>query len=403
MSVLKKISQSVRTGIRFYWVVGTFGNMLLGFAVGRLIWPYATPWWVIAVAVLVGVVANLWVVSRNRRYLAEQAQLQREEMVRAEEREARKERSEQMLLALQQTLPLVETQLERVRNDMETSVSVLTERFQSMNNILSLGGHQFSRTDLMKSLSDIDQFAQQVKVAMDELWATLEQSERVEAESQQKVNALSNELSQLETATEAVGKIAEQINLLALNAAIESARAGEAGRGFAVVADEVRKLASQSSQTGEHIRSSVGGFHEVIVQAQNSVAESQRLSDLAHQKSEGTINNALMDLSRYSQSVKTDVSALMQSQQHIETIASDLIIHLQFEDRVNQTLVHLIQLLKTAAVAVRERDEPLTVIPDLVDIMKTLATTDMERVTLGMQAEKPARGNRNDDSDLTFF
>nr|WP_304572210.1 methyl-accepting chemotaxis protein [Saccharospirillum sp. MSK14-1] len=115
-----------------------------------------------------------------------------------------------------------------------------------------------------------------------------------------------------------------------MNAAIESARAGEAGRGFAVVADEVRKLASESSQTGEEIRKTVGGFHEVINQAQNSVAESQRLSDEVHRKSEGAIDTALSDLSRYSQSVKSDVQALIESQKDIESIASDLIIHLQF-------------------------------------------------------------------------
>lgn len=404
MSQPTQQSKSLNRAILRYWLIGAVGNMLLGFSLGGLLWADTMPQGLLVLAAVSGVLANIWTKRRHANYRQDWSANKEQEINRQVRREERKEHSEKVLQALQETLPLVQLQLNQVRSDMESSVTVLSERFERLNSLLNIDRMHGRDTGLLKSLQDIDGFSQRVKLAMDELWRALAQSEEVEAKSQAKVSALTDEVSHLETATEAVGKIAEQINLLALNAAIESARAGEAGRGFAVVADEVRKLASQSSQTGEEIRDTVSGFREVIEQTQNSVAESQRLSQQAHKDSEGTISLALNELSHYSHSVRADVEALMHSQQDIQNIASDLIVHLQFEDRVNQTLDHLTQMLHAAEAAVRERDEPVTVIPDLLEIMKSLATTDLERSTLGMKTKNDSdREQQDNSSDLTFF
>lgn len=73
-------------------------------------------------------------------------------------------------------------------------------------------------------------------------------------ELQKNVEAVDNNIQNVEDIVHVIQSISSQTNLLALNASIEAARAGEVGRGFAVVADEVRKLAEESAQSSTGIQ-----------------------------------------------------------------------------------------------------------------------------------------------------
>ncbi len=218
----------------------------------------------------------------------------------------------------------------------------------------------------------------------------------------QEVDRLAGFTGELKQMAADVASIANQTNLLALNAAIEAARAGEAGRGFAVVADEVRKLSTLSGETGKKISERVELVNAAIRSAINASEQSAKRDSESVTHSEAVINEVI-ERFHGAASRLTDSSHILQDASvGIHSEISDVLVSLQFQDRVSQILTHIRDDMSKLEIHLGEclntnRCEPIDVQAWLDELLSTYTTSEQRDLHQG------DGGAAEDSSDITFF
>ncbi|WP_182075731.1 methyl-accepting chemotaxis protein [Deefgea sp. CFH1-16] len=241
-------------------------------------------------------------------------------------------------LLLVDLLPLWQRNLGLARDQSQEAVNKLAQHFADI--IDSLGGSIRLASDgahggnviatIHRSEAQLNNIIQALEQVLKDRAALL-----LELEDLGQFNI---ELKQMATS---VAEIAGQTNLLALNAAIEAARAGEAGRGFAVVADEVRKLSTLSGETGQHIRSKVDSINATIEGALTAAKNLSLIEACIIGESKNIIDSVVLSFHQTAEQLNQTVQQLNTESQAVEQEIHEVLLHLQYQDRMGQIMGHV--------------------------------------------------------------
>ena len=190
------------------------------------------------------------------------------------------------------------------------------------------------------SKEKFEQFVLDTQEALNEFVESTVQNSARSMELVEKMDEMSAQVQGILGLVNEVEGIAKQTNLLALNAAIEAARAGESGRGFAVVADEVRNLSEKTNKFSSQIRELVDGISVSLVAAEQSISKlaSKDMSYVMDSKKH--VESMMSDLGELNKTIARNGVELGQISSNVEQNVAVAVSTLQFQDMSSQLIAH---------------------------------------------------------------
>lgn len=350
--------------------------------------------------VVAGVVAGRMALAACRRHVRqvlEQAEAARQAEVAAQ---AAGRQGDGLDALCRSVLPIWARQIDAARRQTEDAITSLSGRFAGIAEKLEAA--EAASRDAAGGMGSGGMVAtlDASRAELEAITRSLHSALENKREMLREIACLAKFTGELKQMATDVGSIAGQTNLLALNAAIEAARAGEAGRGFAVVADAVRKLSTQSGETGKRITEKVDAVNAAIAATLDAADQTAKLDETTIQGAESAVAGILGRFSTAADALGTSSEILQRESSGIRGEVTDVLVSLQFQDRVSQMLMHIqndLEKLEQHVAASGGKELAIEVSAWLNELASSYTMAEQHAVHAGGQDARPQ------DSEITFF
>lgn len=299
------------------------------------------------------------------------------------------------------SLGIWEKQINNVVGQIKGAIGEMSSKFSALSSNLDAAVHSSQ-----KSTEEVKLDSGQASISISEIFYQTENELgnvlTVLSETQESKRKLVEKFKDFKEFTKQLGEMSDEVatnarmtNILSLNARVEAARSDTNGQGFAVVAQEVRDLAISSAKIGERIADLVSSFdsgmESVIEMAEKNAEEDVKTL----KSSKETIINVMEKFKAITESMAKGAKDMHETGQHIQSEISDVLIALQFQDRVSQILENISENMTTLQ---QQGNEDEQVLDAWFETMQQSYTTEEQKL-----AHSEHETSAEPESTVTFF
>lgn len=236
-------------------------------------------------------------------------------------------------------VPVWVRQLETVRSEADTEVAQLARVFGEITGKLD---RAIGPTRLVHSAG---------ADAQEEILAALARNGReletlvaalrlLQTSKQRIVEEIGAQAARLKENASDIRQIALHIRMVSLNATIEAARAGQAGKPFAVIITDMRELAVRTAEASELFSRHTERLHAMVSAAFQEQAQTDR-KVVSIAGAEELVNKVVASSEATMRQLTREIEAMEGERKDVREDISQVLVSLQFQDRVSQILSHV--------------------------------------------------------------